>query len=453
MIPEKVTNIMAHLISQGYKAYIIGGAVRDTILGIEPHDWDVFTDCADLLTLFPDGKVMGGDERQSKILTVIVDGIEVSQYRKNGDRTEVGIDLKTHCSTCDFTINAMAMDINGKIIDYYNGKEDLHKGFIKCVGSPKNRFEEDKLRIMRAVRFACKYEFQLWDLGDYINEADISDLPVERVREEFMKILQYDTAINVMDNNGLLDKIIPEYYHENHFLDGGDHHDESPICHMHNAFSESCKITDNVLLRLACFLHDIGKGTTRTEDEPSSFIEGGTTMVEVKKDNIHFYEHEKVGADMTEAIMERLKFSKEDVRYVRRLVKSHMYSYKDKPSKKSYTKFFQKLEDDGITIEDYVMLIYCDHQGNMKKPRIKFGDFLKNNWLHKMYYEIKFSEEPMRIIDLKVGGQDVMGVIGLEPSPKIGEILKEMFNQVMDGKVKNNRAELLNLLNNYEDTE
>ena len=138
-----------------------------------------------------------------------------------------------------------------------------------------------------------------------------------------------------------------------------------------------------------------------------------------------------------------LKFSKEDIAFITKLIRLHMYSYKVKPGKKSYIRFFNKLEEAKISIEDYVIMIYCDHQANMAKPRIKFGDFIKGNWLHKKYYEVKFSEEPMNVKDLKVSGKDVIKFLKIKPGPKIGEILNGLFEAVMDGELKNERADLL----------
>lgn len=125
-----------------------------------------------------------------------------------------------------------------------------------------------------------------------------------------------------------------------------------------------------------------------------------------------------------------------------------MYSYKDNPNKKSYIKFFNKLEDAGIDIMDYIMMIYCDHQGNKAKPRIKFGDFVKNNWLHKKYYELKYENVPFKVHDLVLGGKDLIERYGMKPGPKIGEILKMIYDRIIDGDLKNDRAEIFFWLDN-----
>ena len=430
IIPENVKEIMQKLLDSNFEAYIIGGAVRDYLLDKEPHDYDVFTNATgeQILKIFPAGKVLGGEERQAKILTVIVDGVEVSQFRKSGDRTETGTDLITHQSTCDFTINSIAMDINGEIFDKFHGRHDIILRVVRFVGDANDRIKEDPLRILRGIRFWADFG-TFKNMREVINNLDLLDtLPRERIREEFMKILKSKSGIENLTCDNIIYKIIPEL-EKTKGMNGGQHHDEKVDRHMENAFKESCKITDNTLLRLACFLHDIGKGYTQSLDEYD--------------EQTHFYEHEMEGCKLMEKRLEELKFSKEEIKYVTTLIRLHMYSYKTEPGKKSYIKFFNNLENANIPIEDYIMLIYCDNQGNMSKPRIKFGDFIKGNWLYKKYYEIKYSDEPMTVKDLKIGGKDLIEKFGLKPGPEIGKILNMLFTLVMDGEVKNTRAELL----------
>ena len=439
MIPDKIKEMMQKLIDKGFEAYIIGGAVRDYLLGITPHDYDIFTNATgeEILKIFPKGVVIGNEERQEKILTVVVDDVEISQYRSNGDRTKTGSTLKQHQSTCDFTINALAMDKESNVIDIQEGsckdmgRRDIEHKILRFVGSADKRIEEDPLRLLRGIRFASKYELTILvntRLSVEKNANIIQDLPQERVRDELLKILQYTKGIEYLIYYGFFDYIFPEY-NVCKGIKGGEHHGEMVDTHMLNNFEESCKITNNVLLRLSCFLHDIGKGVTQT------FEEDGTQK--------NIYKHENKGEEMMIKRLKHLKFSSDEIKYITTLIKLHMYTYKDSPSKKSYIKFFNKLEKANIPIEDYIMLIYCDHQGNMAKPRIKFGDFIKGNWLFKKYYEIKFSEEPMNVTDLKIGGKDVIEKLNIKPGPEVGKILNEIFDKVMEGELNNNRADLL----------
>ncbi len=436
MIPDKIKGMMQVLLQNGYEAYIVGGAIRDYYFGVKPKDYDIFTNATgkQILEMFPEGKIIGGEERQEKILTVIVHGVEISQYRKNGDRTKTGNTLSEHQATCDFTINSIAMDVDGNIIDPYRGTKHIEIKKLMFVGIPQERVDEDILRLLRGIRFASKYKLQLDSDTEFIivrNVYKIKELPQERVRKELMKILSCSKGMDYLIYYGYINFIFPEYKTIKD-MEGGQHHKEFVHSHLLNSFEEACKITDNILLRLACFLHDIGKGQTQT------FEENG--------EQTHFYQHENIGEEIVRKRMNNLKFSNDDIKYVTTLVRCHMYTYKDKPGKKSYIKFFNKLESANIPIEDYIMLIYSDHQSNMSKPRIKFGDFIKENWLYKKYYEIKYSEEPMKVSDLKISGQDVIEILEIKPGPQVGETLNIIFDLVMDGKLKNDRAELMNSL-------
>ena len=439
MIPDNIKEKMETLIKAGFEAYVIGGAVRDFYMGIEPHDYDIFTNATgeQILKLFPKGVVLGNEKRQEKILTVIVDGTEISQYRKNGSRTETGNNLKDHLATCDFTVNSIACDINGKITDPNNGCYDIDSKRLRFVGDSIKRIKEDPLRILRGIRFwGLLGKFEDYDV--VCEHIDLLDtIPKERIREEFMKILETNILDTLLIDKTIILKIIPELK-ECYNVDGGMYHDEDVITHSKNTFNYSCKITDNILLRLACFLHDIGKGTT--------------ALIE-KDGGLHFYGHENKGEELVKQIMDRLKFPKKDILYVTQLIKLHMYSYKGNPGKKSHMRFFIKLKEANIPIEDYVMLLYCDHLANGKKPRIKFGDFIKGNRLIHKYYEYTYTKEPFTVKDLKITGYDVMKYKyadgGYIKGKDIGNILDRAFNEVMEDNVKNERPELLSKLKEW----
>jgi len=429
-IPEKVYKIMQTLIDSGHDAYIIGGAVRDLVMCGEPHDYDLFTDATgeEILSLFPYGKIIGSETRQNKILTVIVDGIEVSQYRANGNRTETGISLKDHLSTCDLTINSMMMDINGKIIDPYHGRTNIHDRLIKAVGDPVTRIEEDKIRVFRAIRFAVKYDFYMdKHLCDVIWDTDISDIPIERIREEILKIIMYPHGLEMLDQFGLLEKVIPEF-NPCCGMDGGCHHNETVDCHMFNAQNTACELTDNPILVFACSLHDVGKGTS----------------YQIKPDGgLSFHNHEKVGAEIIHDVMERMKFSTNDIKYVETLISEHMFGWHPNGTTKMFVKHFGRLERAGITIEEYISLQYCDNQGNQKTRRIKFVDWIRNHELVHKYYELKHSSTPFGIKDLDVDGHDLM-TAGIPAGPEIGAKLDELLEKVLNGEIQNERHILIN---------
>ena len=430
-IPEDIKDIMRGLLDNDFEAYVIGGAVRDNCLGIEPHDYDVFTNATgkDILRIFPYGKVLGGKERQKKILTVIVNGVEVSQYRSNGERTETGKSLEDHQSTCDFTMNAMAVDINGERIETkytIDGHDDLMHKVLRFVGTPEDRIKEDKLRILRGVRFIIKYNLDDSDdeISFALEETYLGDIPKERVRDELIKILSLDFDISYYDI--YLYHFLPkELFTRSMFEDGGVHHDETPYEHLCNAFNESCKLTGDWRNRLAAYLHDIGKAVARTEDETG----------------VHFYQHHKVGADIVRAWMNEYKFAPKDIDYVTCIIYNHMHGYNDKePSKRSYIKLFKNLEDNKVSIQDFAAQLYYDNQGNEAKPRCKFLDWIKNNKYINEYYFLKYSKEPFSVKDLCINGNDLIERYELKQGQQIGNVLKVVHDKILDGDLRNERA-------------
>jgi len=436
-IPENVKILMQRLIDNGYEAYIVGGAVRDYYLGVEPHDYDIFTNCKELLKIFPEGNVIGGEERQNKILTIIVDDIEISSYRSSGDRKLLGETLEQHQATCDFTINSIACDIDGST-DFFidgkpnkfnsKGKDDLYKRILRFVGNPDDRIKEDPLRVLRGIRFKIKY-YLSYDKNtkEAILKADISSLTKERIRDELIKILCLNN-IKYADIAELEKVLLVKLFHENMFKSGGEHHNEVPYEHSVYSFQEASKITDDWRIRLAALLHDIGKAVARTE-------EGG---------EVHFYQHETKGAEIVEKWMTHMKFSKDEIKYVTEMIHLHMFGYKEEIKDKTYIKFFNKLEAAGIDIHDYIMLIYSDHQGNQAKPRIKFGDFLKGNYLYNNWLRIREQKTPFNISDLSIGGKDLIERYNMNPGPLIGKILNAVLEKIIDGDLRNERAEIFN---------
>ena len=434
-IPDTVKSIMQTLIDDGHEAYLIGGAVRDLLLGETPSDWDVFTDASgdQIMHLFPHGTIVGSEERQSKILTVVVDGVEVSQYRRNGDRTETGGSIEKHLSTCDFTINAMAMDIHGGIADPHHGASTLHERYLACVGDPYDRLNEDPLRILRAIRFSTKYQMTIDDrLINAMQSTYIGNLPVERVRDELLKIIQYRDGMANLMNSGVVFSVIPELRSTKH-LTGGPHHDESVSAHLQLAQNTARELTDNPVLIFACAIHDIGKPETIRYT-----TEHGLT----------FYGHEKAGANTLRTIMQRMCFSNADIKYATTLVAEHMYHrVGNQKTNRSLIKHFGRLEDAGITIEDCMILLYCDNQANRKNPRAKFGDFIRENVVHKKYYELKHSTTPFRISDLTISGNDLIDA-GVPIGPPVGIALKKIFELVLRGELENTHHVLMYYIRN-----
>ena len=426
---------MQVILDNKYKVFAVGGAVRDSILGVEPHDWDLFTSCPGdkLLELFPQGVVLGGEERQEKILTVIVDDVEISEFRLDSKREQTGGDIESHCQTCDFTVNSLAADIDGRVYDYTGGMADLQNRVLRFVGQATHRIAEDPLRALRGIRFIAKFGLEPEAYTEDVLENTwgyIQNLPVERIRDEFFKVVAEDNGIQMLAKYRVLQPFIPEISKCN--IEGGPYHAEGVLQHIIFAFETAREITDDKRIWLAALLHDIGKPASVSYDEDN---------------NIHFFQHHKIGADWTRKWMEHYKFSKADIDFVCTLIYEHMWADRDgAPSKKSYIKHFKNMEDNGVSVMDYVKLIYCDHQGNMAHERVKFGDFVSTSILQMKYAELKYTKTPFSVKDLEISGQDVMDIGKVEKGPIIGFTLKYVFNEVMDGNIENSRPVLMNYL-------
>ena len=438
-IPVNVARLMNVLHLKGYEAVVIGGAARDLYLQQIPKDWDIFTDANgnQILELFPEGKVIGGEERQAKILTVVVDGVEISQFRTNGDRTQTGKSLSKHIRTCDFTINAMIINRDGTLVDVTNGQQDLDDGEFGYIGEPQDRIKEDPLRILRAVRFMVKLGLSFRHMGTFKEYGHlIETLPKERIRDEFMKIIAYDGGLERLISTGLIKYIMPKFL-ENVGVNGGGYHDETVDAHILFAFNNARKISDDPKLWLAVLLHDIAKGETFTEQDIALLVDPP-----IYKKEIHFFGHEDVGAKYAEQWMTEMGFANHERQFVVCLVKNHMWQFSETYAKRSFINHFREFEDNGVGITDFVALKFCDHQGNQANPRVKYADFVKKSPLIKKYYELKFTKEPFKVQDLLIKGQDLMAM-GMKQGPGIGSLLNEAFNEVLDGNLANDRATLM----------
>lgn len=430
-LPKNIENICDKLIQKGHEAYIIGGAVRDWLLGMEPKDYDIFTEATgeQILEIFPNGKVIGNEDRQNKILTVVVDDVEVSQFRKNGERTEVGKSIEDHLATCDFRINSIAWDYkNEKFIDPNKGNSDLvTQRPLQTVGDPEQRIKEDKLRILRALRFSSQFNRPIeGKLGMIIKNTNLDDVPKERIRDELIKILKYEDSFKKLYEYEILyDKIkLLKFLH----IPGGKYHGENVFDHTNYTYQNMIKLTDDYRLIFAAIFHDMGKFPTHKYDE--------------EKETFTFHNHDNVGANMTKEVMESLKFSNEDIKFVTTLVRHHMHGVRSGMKRSTLKKLFRKLHEGGVDIYDLILLQYCDNQANMKNERQSFHEYLKNNWTLKKYCEITQDEFALTRSDLEINGKDLID-LGIEPGPKMGEILNDIMDQVDCGFLRNKKPALI----------
>lgn len=425
-MPVFISETLARLIEAGFEAYIVGGSVRDYLLGVEPKDWDITTNARPekITELFEDSKY------ENRFGTVIVpirneagqatDVVEITTYRsehsysdhRRPDEVIFEDKLENDLARRDFTINALAMDASGNLVDEFGGEKDLKKRVIRTVGEPEDRFKEDALRMLRAVRFASQLGFAI----ESKTERSISKLAGaikfianERIRDELIKILASDSpaeGIIKLHELKLLNYIIPE-------LEEGDgmtqnHHHKSTVFD-HNVLSLKHCPNPAWQVRLASLLHDIGKARTK------KLIDGAAT----------FYNHEIVGAKMVDKILKRLRFSADDVERIVNLVRNHMFYYNvDEVTAASVRRLIAKVGEENLS--DLIDLRVADRLGSGVAKAMPY------KLRHLQYMMEKVRHDPVSVKMLKINGEDLMKNLDLEPGPKIGALLDCLLSEVIE---------------------
>lgn len=401
--------------SAGFECFLVGGAVRDLILNKTPHDYDFATNAhpEQVMKLFdkviPTGLSHG-------TVTVILENksFEITTYRidTNCDGRHCKVvfsdNLKDDLSRRDFRINAMAMDSNMNLIDLFGGKEDIEQGWIETVGHPKLRFEEDKLRILRGVRFATVLDFKIKkQVFEEIKKQTLSGISNERIRDEFIKIIMSDynvRGIKLLDKTGLLNEILPEMEAMKNLKAGNQEHHPEKDTYEHTLIAlKSLPKLASLELRLATLLHDIGKPPTW--------------------DDYHFKGHEAVGSIMAKEILKRLKFPSNIISNVSWLVANHMRIHRfDELRNAKKIRLIQ-----APLFYDLLELLKADIMVKSTYPD-EIVEYINNT-------EIKETVERL------ITGHDVMDA-GIPPSPKISEILSEVENLQLEGVI-NTREDAL----------
>lgn len=439
-LPANILKFMDIFTGNGYRVYVVGGAVRDLLLKKNPPaggiNWDFTTNAKpeELKNLFPDsfynnsfGTV--GVKFEGQIL-------EVTTHRKEGeysdsrhpDKIEWADTVEEDLARRDFTINAIALHyVNDKpiLIDPYNGQKHLKQKLIVAVGDPDNRFAEDALRLMRAVRLTAELGFLLENkTRDSIrkNATNIKKVSGERIRDELMRIIASENAaegILFLRSTGLLEQILPE-------LDAcftvdqkspNRHHIYDVGTHLVMALKH-CPSKDPIT-RLATLLHDIGKVETYRKD---------------KTGQVTFHNHEVVGDKQVQKIADRLKLSKKEKEKLVLLVRHHQFTVDENQTDKAVRRFIRDVTKEYL--QDMLDLRTSDRIGSGATPTSWRLDLFK-----KRLEEVQ--KHVFSVADLKISGEDVMKELKLKPSKKVGEILEKLFQLVEDGKLKNEKAELL----------
>lgn len=432
-MPEGADGIITTLINHGHEAFIVGGCVRDSLLGLEPHDWDICTSATpdEMKQCFGNYHVIETGLKHGT-LTVVLDGeqYEVTTYRVDGEYSDnrhpdvvrFVTDIKSDLSRRDFTINSMAYGVFVGLIDYFDGEQDLKQKVIRCVGNPNDRFREDALRIMRALRFASTYRFSIEkQTAASIHELShlLKNIAVERINVELSKLLCGVGAKNILrDYIDVLGIFIPELLPMVGFNQNNPHH----IYDVWNHTTEAVKNAENVLvIKLAALLHDVGKPHCYTEDEQGIG---------------HFYGHANISMDITETVLKRLKFDNDTIHNVVELVKYHDADIQ--PRNKHVKRWLNKIGEDGL--KRLVALKRADVMAQSELDReerlIQLDDVL-------MCIETVIAQQQcFSLKDLAVNGRDLMDT-GVPQGVQIGVVLNGLLDMVLDEQIENDQKALL----------
>ncbi len=424
-IPPVVLDISRRLMGKGYQAFIVGGALRDSLLGQQAQDWDVATDARpeDIHELFSD--MTRFDLKHGTVTLVFRKRhCEVTTYRGSGG---YGASIEGDLSHRDFTFNAMAYDItNKRIIDPFGGKEDMTRNVVRAVLNPIERYKEDPLRMMRAIRFSLQLGYSIEPdtlMPIHFMARAIDRVAQERVRDEVLRILTVSkpsVGFSLMRKTGLLKGILPE------LLEG--YRKRQNNYHKYTIYRHTMETVDSIendpLLRLSALFHDVAKPRVR------------------KKANgrWRFFGHAEASAELTKEIMLRLRFSNEWIDRVAHLVAHHMFDYKKELSDKAVRRFIKRIGKDNI--DNIIRLRKADDlaHGPGRIDENQIGEFRSrvNAQIKKSY--------PLSISDLAVDGNDVMIVLGLEPGPRVGKVLSRLLEVVIEKPEHNQRDKLMEIL-------
>lgn len=434
-LPEKVKYIINTIIQAGYEAYAVGGCIRDSILGRIPDDWDITTSATpyQVKKLFKRTIDTG---IQHGTVTVMLDkeGFEVTTYRIDGEYEDARHpkeviftgslieDLKRR----DFTINAMAYNEEAGLVDIFEGMKDIERKVIRCVGNPKERFAEDALRMMRAVRFSAQLGYNIEEetlAATKELSPNLMHISAERIQTELVKLAvsPHPENLRIAYEAGITQIILPEF-------DVCMKTRQNNLHHCYNVGSHILKSMEAVrpdkVLRLAMLFHDIGKPAVLTTDDEGIH---------------HFHGHPEISERMTRDILKRLKFDNDTIYMVTRLVRYHDYDVK--PKEKYVRRAIVK------TGENIFPLLFevkeADIQAQSGYLREEKEKKLKE--VRQVYERVLAEKQCISLKTLAVTGKDLIEEAGMQPGREIGEMLNKLLDVVLEEPEKNDREILLKL--------
>ncbi len=433
-IPEKGQAIINTIRNAGFEAYIVGGCVRDSLLGRKPEDWDITTSARpeQVKALFPRTVDTG---LQHGTVTVMMngEGFEVTTYRIDGEYedsrhpSEVIFtpDLEEDLRRRDLTINAMAYNEEEGLVDKFGGMEDLEAGIVRCVGRAEERFREDALRILRAVRFSAQLGFSIEEetLAAAAELAHtLNRISAERIQTELVKLMvsPHPEYLRTAYDIGVTKVFFPEF----------DRAMETEQRHVHHCYNVGehilhslCHVRADKVLRLAMLFHDIGKPEVLTVDG-----EGVT----------HFHNHAPVSAELAEKVLKRLKFDNDTISRVCRLVLYHDYGSGASPDMRMVRRAIHKIGEEAFPdlfeVKQADFLAQSEYQREEKLERVE-------QW-RKLYEEILEKQQCVSLKTLAVKGADLIAV-GWKPGKQLGAVLQKLLEMVLEEPACNTRACLL----------
>lgn len=431
-MPVNANRIIHTLQEAGHEAYIVGGCVRDAILGKEPGDWDITTSAKpeEVKALFR-RTIDTGIEHGTVTVMFDKEGYEITTYRVDGKyedhRRPTSVtftaSLIEDMKRRDFTINAMAYNETEGVIDHFDGMGDLKRKMIRCVGEPKERFDEDALRILRALRFSAQLDFSIDEKTKEAirNQAVyLKDISAERIHVELTKLLvsSHPERLRTAYELGVTKIVLPEF-------DAMMETEQNNKHHMYTVGEHTLRVVQEVpateTLRWAALLHDVAKPCTKTSDETGD----------------HFYEHNRAGVDMAEEILRRLKFDNVTIGRVKRLVLWHDYGMGQVPSLRSFRKSLSKMGAD--LFEDYT---YIKRADTLAQSDYQKEEKLSNLEALKQHYKTVMEQKQcLSLKDLAIGGKDLIDM-GMKPGKGLGEMLAYLLEVVLEEPEMNTKDSL-----------
>lgn len=437
-LPERVIAVLARLTDAGHEAALVGGVVRDRLLGLEhAGDWDIATSGRPEQV----AQLFDGSTWQNRFGTVTVGAhpaVEITSYRTEGsyrdrrrpEEVQFGASLAEDLARRDFTINAIAWrptdlsTASGKLVDPHGGAGDLQAGVLRTVGNPSERFTEDALRLLRAVRFAGRFGLEIEpETRVAIVELaqTVSSVSGERLRDELLRILAGDApgaSLRLLESLGLLRVVLPELV----ALRGVPQAKRTPGDALDHTFAavDAVPAGSHPDARLTALLHDLGKATTLADG--------------------HFIDHERVGAELARRVLERLRVGRSRLERIVRVIEQHMYHYEPAWSDAAVRRFVRR-----VSSLDRELLFTLRRADNLASGEGEEGDQDQRELEDRIAREL--AHQPDLLLDrrLAIDGHDLQEALGLAPGPQVGEILDRLSEVVLDDPDQNDRETLLRL--------